>query len=55
VETGFELVYHGALDDNPQASDDVEYTYLKSAIENALNGQPAERAYVKVTGCIIKK
>ena len=55
VETGFELVYHGALDDNPQASDDVEYAYLKSVIENALNGQPAKKSYVKVTGCIIKK
>jgi len=55
VETGFELIYRGALDDNPQASDDVEYTYLKSAIENVLLGQPAERDYVKVTGCIIKK
>lgn len=55
VETGFELIYHGALDDNPQASGDVEYTYLKSAIESALQGQPPERAYVKVTGCIIKK
>ena len=55
VETGFELFYHGAIDDNPQASDDVEYTYLKSSIENALQGKPAERDYVKVTGCIIKK
>lgn len=55
VVNGFELLYHGALDDNPQTAIDVEHHYLKSAIETALKGQPVESENVKVTGCIIKK
>jgi len=55
IENGFELVYRGAIDDNPQASNDVENHYLKSAIEIALQGQAVEVEKVKVTGCIIKK
>ena len=55
IDNGFALVYHGAIDDNPQSSNDVESSYLKSAIDDALDGQPAETSYVKVTGCIIKK
>ena len=51
---GFELVYQGAIDDNPQTSDDVEFQYLKDAIDSSLNGQEPEQARVKVTGCIIK-
>lgn len=51
----FELVYRGAIDDNPQAANDVEYAYLKNAIDTALKGQPVENASVRVTGCIIKR
>ena len=54
VANGFELVYQGAIDDNPQTSQDVEFQYLKAAIESSLNGQAPEQAKVKVTGCIIK-
>ena len=55
VPNGFELVYQGAIDDNPQTAQDVEFQYLKSAIDRSLNGQPPEQAKVKVTGCIIKR
>jgi thiol-disulfide isomerase/thioredoxin len=51
----FELVYRGAIDDNPQAANDVEYAYLKDAIDTALRGQSVENANVRVTGCIIKR
>ena len=54
VTNGFELLYNGAFDDNPQAGDDVEQHYLRAAIENALKGKPIENATVRVTGCIIK-
>ena len=54
VDSGFSLIYHGAIDDNPQAPNDVELQYLKTAIDQALEGQPIERSQVKVTGCIIK-
>ena len=55
IENGFELVYNGAIDDNPQAPTDVENAFLKSAIDKSLIGEPVETNYTKVTGCIIKK
>lgn len=54
VSTGFELIFTGAFDDNPQAGDDVEKHYLRSAIENSLKGEPIENSSVRVTGCIIR-
>lgn len=55
VKNGFELVYRGAIDDNPQTSHDVENHYLKTAIQNVLGGGSVENPEVRVTGCIIKK
>ena len=54
VPNGFELIFTGAFDDNPQAGDDVENHYLRSAIDNSLKGKPLEYSSVRVTGCIIK-
>ena len=54
VENGFELVYRGAIDDNPQTSIDVENAYLRTALQDALSSRPVENAEVRVTGCIIK-
>jgi thiol-disulfide isomerase/thioredoxin len=54
-ESGFVLVYRGAIDDNPQTADDVENSFLKTAIQQALAGKPIAEPEVRVTGCIIKK
>lgn len=53
--SGFVLVYRGAIDDNPQAADDVENAFLKLAIEHAIEGKPVEKTEIRVTGCVIKK
>ncbi len=55
VNNGFELIYRGAIDDNPQTSLDVEANFLRTAIQNALRGNPIEQAEERVIGCIIKK
>lgn len=54
VNNGFELVYHGAIDDNPLAAIDVQNPYLESAIDSVLNANPVGNSEVRVTGCIIK-
>lgn len=52
---GLKVLYHGAIDDNPQAPDYVESSYLKSAIEAALNSRQPIPDHEKVIGCMIKK
>jgi thiol-disulfide isomerase/thioredoxin len=54
VKNGFELVYRGAIDDNPQTAHDVESPYLRNAIQSVLAGDSLEYTEVRVTGCIIK-
>jgi len=50
-----ELLYRGAIDDNPQAAQYVEEKYLESSISSALDGEAINRAQEKVIGCMIKK
>ncbi|GJM27866.1 MAG: thioredoxin family protein [Cyclobacteriaceae bacterium] len=52
--TGFELVYRGPIDDNPQTGMDVDRNYLRTAIENSLKGNPVPNTAGRVTGCLIK-
>jgi len=54
VSGGFELLYSGAIDDNPQAGSDVENYHLKSAIEKSLRGESVAKPQTRVTGCIIR-
>lgn len=54
VKNGFELVYRGAIDDNPQTAYDVENPYLRNAIQSVLAGDTVEPTEVRVTGCVIK-
>ncbi len=51
----FELLYRGAIDDNPQAPAYVESSYLVQAIDQALSGDATTPKKVKVIGCMIKK
>lgn len=49
------VVYSGAIDDNPQVATDVKQSYLKDAIEKLLNGQKIEVATQRASGCTIRR
>lgn len=49
------LVYSGAIDDNPQVAKDVKQTFLKDAIEKLLAGQKIEVANQRASGCTIRR
>lgn len=51
----FQLLYRGAIDDNPQAPAYVESPHLINAIDQALNGKKPSPEEVKVIGCMIKR
>jgi len=51
----FQIVYNGAIDDNPQVDSDVSRQYLKEALESVLNGRKPATAKTSPTGCIIKR
>ncbi|PHN08503.1 thioredoxin family protein [Flavilitoribacter nigricans] len=48
------LRYHGAVDDNVQAPQEVSVNYVLKAIEALENGQNPDPADVKAIGCTIK-
>jgi peroxiredoxin len=51
---GFDVVYSGAIDDNPQVADQVREQYLAGAVDALLGGRAPARPYVRPVGCIIK-
>jgi peroxiredoxin len=51
----FNVLYHGAIDDNPQASQDVRQFFLRDAIDKALSGQKIDMPTQRTTGCTIRK
>lgn len=51
----FNIVYSGAIDDNPQVDTDVDKHYLREAINNLLEGKPTSPKHQRPTGCMIKK
>ncbi|MEM9673456.1 MAG: thioredoxin family protein [Cyclobacteriaceae bacterium] len=51
----FQVVYHGAIDDNPQVEEDVKHPYLASAINAIVQNRAVPVATTSVTGCIIKR
>lgn len=53
--TGFQIVYHGAIDDNPQVPQDVSNNYVKEAISSVLNDKTMVVSNQRPTGCVIKK
>ena len=52
---GFNVIYSGAIDDNPQVADDVSDNYLKNAIDALLNNKNPIVKNMRPTGCMIKK
>jgi peroxiredoxin len=51
----FEVIYTGAIDDNPQVATDTKQNYLKDAIDKILAGQKAEVANNRAMGCTIRR
>jgi hypothetical protein len=51
----FEVIYSGAIDDNPQVATDTKQNYLKEAIEKGLAGQKVEVATNRAMGCTIRR
>jgi hypothetical protein len=51
----FEVIYSGAIDDNPQVATDTKQNYLKEAIAKMLAGQKVEVASNRAMGCTIRK
>jgi glutathione peroxidase-family protein len=52
---GFQVKYHGSIDDNPQVASDVSHAYLRNAIDAVLKGEPLLVEHTHPTGCMIKK
>lgn len=50
----FEVVYKGAIDDNPQAASDVSHSYLSEALINLQNKSKIEVNQTRPVGCLIK-
>jgi len=48
------LVYNGAIDDSPAASDNVEEAYLKAVLDAVLSGDDVPFVETKAFGCTIK-
>ncbi len=55
VSPQLNVIYSGAIDDNPQVATDTKQNYLKDAIDKFLAGQKIEVANNRVLGCTIKK
>ena len=51
----FTVVYHGAIDDNPQVEADVRQNYLRDAIDIMLSKQSITTPEIRPTGCNLKK
>ena len=49
------LVYHGAIDDNPQDANAVNRVHLKEAINEILNGKSVSVKKSRSVGCSIKR
>lgn len=49
------IVYQGAIDDNPLVPDDVNYSYLKMAIDQLIANKKIEIVSKRAAGCTIRK
>lgn len=49
------LVYHGAIDDNPNDANEVQRHHLKEAINEMITGKEISRKESRSVGCAIKR
>lgn len=50
----FEVIYSGAIDDNPQNPEDVRDTYLEEALKMVIQERPVHNVNNRAVGCRIK-
>jgi len=55
VNGKFNIVYSGAIDDNPQAASDVNQHFVKDAIDKLIAGKKIDVAMQRAIGCTIRK
>jgi len=48
------VIYHGAIDNNPQAENAVSERFLERAINQFLGGNMPSPAQVRATGCNLR-
>lgn len=53
--SGFKLVYHGAIDDNPADADNVSRHHLKAAVDEMAAGKDVTVKESRSVGCGIKR
>lgn len=53
-QTGFEVVYKGAIDTNPQVESAVTEKYLEEALAQVVRGEKPTNAQVRAVGCNIR-
>jgi peroxiredoxin len=54
TQNQFQVVYKGAIDDNPQSAGDVSHAYLKDTLFNLLKNSKVELNQTRPVGCLIK-
>ncbi|HKK25025.1 MAG TPA: redoxin family protein [Gracilimonas sp.] len=50
-----QMVYHGAIDDNPNNASSVSRPYVREALSALINGQPVTTRSTRILGCSIKR
>lgn len=51
----FQIIYKGAIDDNPQSAQAVTANYLPDAIEHVVSGKPLMTSQTRAAGCSIRR
>lgn len=54
TSSGLEVIYQGAIDDNPQVEADVGSSYLMEAVQLYLKNERPEDSYIRASGCVIR-
>ncbi|NVJ85332.1 MAG: redoxin domain-containing protein [Algoriphagus sp.] len=54
VENKIQIVYHGAIDNNPQAEEAVSEKFLERALNQILGGTMPSPSQVRATGCNVR-
>jgi hypothetical protein len=54
-DLNLQLVYHGAIDDNPNNAASVSRSYVMDVLNALINGEPVQTQQTRIVGCSIKR
>jgi hypothetical protein len=54
-DLNLQLVYHGAIDDNPNNAASVSRSYVMDVLNALISGEPVETQQTRIVGCSIKR